>query len=104
MSVKHGRNPPFVDEPVTDDATGALAAPEGEPKDAHEALAREQARHRAQFDVPPLLTSLRAQIDDVDGALASLLRRRVVLVEAVAFVKAVGGIEAHDPKREEVFG
>lgn len=66
----------------------------------HAELRAEQDRHLAALEAPPLLHSLRSQIDEVDGALAALLRRRMVLVEAVAFVKRVAGIEAHDPKRE----
>lgn len=68
--------------------------------DAHENLRREQESHRAQFEGPPLLHALRAEVDEVDALLTTLLRRRMVLVEAIGFVKRAAGIEGYDPVRE----
>jgi chorismate mutase len=69
---------------------------------AEAAVARSVRDHAARAgEVPPILHGLRAQIDEVDSALAALLRRRVALVEAATFVKGVAGIPGHDPNREE---
>lgn len=47
-----------------------------------------------------LIANLRAQIDEVDGTLLALLRRRLALVHAVNFVKRAAGREVFDADRE----
>lgn len=54
-----------------------------------------------QSGMPPEILELRASIDNIDAALMHLLAERFKLTRQVGRLKAVGGLPAADPSRDQ---